>query len=138
MDPSRKRKLRLWIALGLAVLLAGALAYTSFSAGRAQLLPSEALASPEHRERPFELGGTVKDGSVRRQGERLSFVIKDPRGPAAIPVTYTGAVPDPFREGREVLVDGRLKGRTFVGEPGTMTTKCPSKFTKAGEGDRSS
>jgi cytochrome c-type biogenesis protein CcmE len=130
VDPSRKRRIRLVVALSAAVLLAGALVWTSFSAGRAQLLPSEALARADVRDEAFELGGTVKEGSVRREGDRMSFVIKDPNGSAQIPVRYTGTVPDPFREGREVLVDGRLRGSTFVGEPGTMTTKCPSKFTK--------
>lgn len=132
MDPSRKRTIRLVVALSAAVLLAGALIWTSFDAGRDQLLPSEALAR-DRGDDPFELGGTVVPGSLKRDGERLEFAIKDPNGPARIPVEYSGPVPDPFREGREVLVDGRLEEGVFKGEPGTMTTKCPSKFTKDGE-----
>jgi cytochrome c-type biogenesis protein CcmE len=50
-----------------------------------------------------------------------------PNGSAQIPVVYSGTVPDPFREGREVLVKGELEGEQFVGND--MTTKCPSKFT---------
>jgi len=126
VDPSRKRKIRLVVALSAAVLLATALVWVSFDTGRSQLLPSEALA--QKPEGAFELGGTVVEGSVRETDEEMRFAIKDPNGPAQIPVSYTGSVPDPFREGREVLVDGELKGGTFVGEPNTMTTKCPSKF----------
>ena len=126
MDPARKRKIRLVVALSAAVLLAGALVWASFSTGTSQLLPSEALAqTPDGR---FELGGTVVRGSVKESGDELRFAIQDPNGSARIPVEYAGAVPDPFREGREVLVDGRLEGGRFVGEPNTMTTKCPSKF----------
>ena len=47
-----------------------------------------------------------------------------------MPVTYTGVVPDPFREGREVIVSGELKNGTFVAERDSLVTKCPSKFTK--------
>jgi cytochrome c-type biogenesis protein CcmE len=47
-----------------------------------------------------------------------------------VPVSYTGTVPDPFRDGREVIVQGRLRDGTFVGERDSLVTKCPSKFTK--------
>ena len=125
MDPSRKRKIRLVVALSASVLLATALVVVSFSAGTIQLLPSEALArKPDDR---FELGGTVVDGSLQEQGDQLEFAIKDPNGSAQIPVVYSGTVPDPFREGREVLVKGQLENGRFVGND--MTTKCPSKFT---------
>jgi cytochrome c-type biogenesis protein CcmE len=125
VDPSRKRKIRLVVALSAAVLLATALVVVSFSAGTSQLLPSEALAQkPDDR---FELGGTVVDGSLEERGDRLEFEIQDPNGSAQIPVVYSGAVPDPFREGREVLVKGELEEGQFVGND--MTTKCPSKFT---------
>jgi len=125
VDPSRKRKIRLVVALSAAVLLATALLVVSFSAGTSQLLPSEALAQKPDDE--FELGGTVVDGSLREEGDRLEFAIKDPNGNAQMPVVYSGTVPDPFREGREVLVTGELEGGRFVGND--MTTKCPSKFT---------
>ena len=45
-------------------------------------------------------------------------------------VRYEGVVPDPFREGREVIVSGELQGGTFVAERDSLITKCPSKFTK--------
>ena len=47
-----------------------------------------------------------------------------------MPVVYEGVVPDPFREGREVIVSGELKNGTFVAERDSLVTKCPSKFTK--------
>ena len=46
-----------------------------------------------------------------------------------MPVRYTGAVPDPFRDGREVIVTVRKQGDVFVGEQDSLVTKCPSKFT---------
>ena len=69
-------------------------------------------------------------GSVERGGEELRFRIRDRDGDYSVPVSYTGAVPDPFRDGREVIVSGELKRGTFVAERDSLVTKCPSKFTK--------
>jgi cytochrome c-type biogenesis protein CcmE len=129
MDPRRKRKLRLFVALGAAVLLAGALVYTSFSASTQASTPSELLASAEPG-RSYELTGKVVDDSIEKDGDRMTFRIRDRDGRESLPVTYAGVVPDPFREGREVIVSGELKGGTFVAERDSLITKCPSKFTK--------
>jgi cytochrome c-type biogenesis protein CcmE len=125
MDPSRKRKIRLAVALGAAVCLAAALLYTSFSAS------SEAAKPSELREgRSYEVTGKVVRGSISQSGDELRFRIRDRDGTRSVPVTYTGSVPDPFREGREVIVSGELKQGTFVAERDSLVTKCPSKFTK--------
>ena len=126
MDPSRKRKIRLVVALGAAVLLAGGLMFTSFTADTPATTPSQLLAKKGSGD--YKLTGKVVDGSVERRGESLSFAIRDRSGSASLPVTYTGVVPDPFREGREVVVDGKLQGGTFVAERDSLVTKCPSKF----------
>jgi cytochrome c-type biogenesis protein CcmE len=125
MDPSRKRKIRLVVALGAAVCLAAALAYTSFSAS------SEAAQPSELREgRSYDLTGKVVNGSIERRGDELRFEIRDRDGTASVPVAYTGVVPDPFRDGREVIVSGELNNGTFVAERDSLVTKCPSKFTE--------
>ena len=67
---------------------------------------------------------------MRRQGSTLLFRVRDRNGTTAVPVRYTGAVPDPFREGREVIVDVRKQGAVFVGQKDSLVTKCPSKFTE--------
>jgi cytochrome c-type biogenesis protein CcmE len=56
------------------------------------------------------------------------FRVRDRNGSASVPVRYTGAVPDPFREGREVIVTVRKEGAVFVGEKDSLITKCPSKY----------
>ena len=129
MDPSRKRRLRLVIALSVAILLASALVYTSFSASTQASTPSEVVSSAEPG-RSYELTGKVVDGSVKREGERLRFAVRDREGSTSVPVSYEGVVPDPFREGREVIVSGKVEGETFVAERDSLVTKCPSKFTK--------
>ena len=131
MDPSRKRKIRLVVALGTAVLLAAALVYTSFSASTEAKEPSQLLnAAPGNS---YDLTGKVVPGSVTHQGSGLRFRVADRDDPkVTIPVTYTGTVPDPFRGGREIVLTGQVeKDGVFAGEPDTLTTKCPSKFTAA-------
>lgn len=129
MDPNRKRKLRLVVALSAALILAGALIYTSFSASTEASTPSQLKASAEPG-RSYELTGKVVKGSVERGGENLRFAVRDRDGKASVPVVYEGVVPDPFREGREVIVSGELKNGAFVAERDSLVTKCPSKFTK--------
>jgi cytochrome c-type biogenesis protein CcmE len=130
MDPRRKRTIRLVVALGAAVLLAGALVYTSFSASSEATQPS-GLVRDAKPGRNYQLTGKVAHGSVRRQGSVLLFRVRDRQGATSVPVRYTGAVPDPFREGREVIVDVRKQGGVFVGEKDSLVTKCPSKFSKS-------
>lgn len=132
MDPRRKRKIRLISLLSVAVLLAAALVYTSFSAATETRQPSDLLSSAGDG-RSYELTGKVVAGSVRQEGDGLSFRIRDREGEASVPVAYTGAVPDPFREGREVIVTGSMERGTFVAERDSLVTKCPSKFTNEQE-----
>ena len=130
MDPSRKRKIRLVVASTVAVLLAGALVYTSFSASSEAKTPSQ-LAAGANAGQSYELTGKVANGSVRHEGGALFFRVRDRNGGTSVPVRYVGAVPDPFREGREVIVDVRKQGAVFVGEKDSLVTKCPSKFKAA-------
>ena len=130
MDPARKRRIRLVVALTTAVLLAGALVYTSFSASSEAKTPSD-LARSARAGQSYQLTGKVAAGSVHRRGDALLFRVRDRNGRRSVPVSYRGAVPDPFREGREVIVDVRKRGDVFVGERDSLVTKCPSKFTKS-------
>jgi cytochrome c-type biogenesis protein CcmE len=127
MDPARKRTVRLVVALGAAVLLAGALVYTSFSASSEARTPSQ-LATGAQPGRTYQLTGKVVAG-YERQGTVTNFRVRDRAGNASVPVRYEGVLPDPFRAGREVIVDVRKEGGVFVGEKDSLVTKCPSKFT---------
>ena len=133
MDPDRKRKIRLGVALGAAVLLAAALVYTSFSASTEAKQPSDLLNASSGD--TYDLTGNVVADSVVRGEDGLRFDIEDRDGSASLPVNYTGTVPDPFREGREVIVTGQVEQGTFVAERDSLVTKCPSKFSDEAEED---
>jgi cytochrome c-type biogenesis protein CcmE len=133
MDPARKRQIRLVVALSAAVLLAAGLVYTSFSASTDAKQPSQLLSA--NPDQTYDLTGKVVPGSIERGREELRFRISDRDGSDALPVRYTGTVPDPFRDGREVIVTGKLEEGTFVAEHDTLITKCPSKFSEEAEED---
>jgi cytochrome c-type biogenesis protein CcmE len=135
MNPSRKRTVRLVVALSAAVVLASALIYTSFSAASPALSPSQLLHQAQPG-RSYQLTGTVVNGSVHRQGSELAFSVADRVGGNTIPVAYTGTVPDPFREGREVIVTVQKQGGRYVGERDSLITKCPSKYKSAPAGEK--
>src|SRR3954453_3000793 len=125
MDPARKKKIRLVVALAAALALATALIYTSFSASTEASKPSQLREGHS-----YEVTGKVVDSSVRHSGDELLFRIRDRDGTASGPVRYAGEVPDPFREGREVIVKGELRNGTFDGQRDSLVPKCPSKFPK--------
>jgi cytochrome c-type biogenesis protein CcmE len=127
MDPSRKRKVRFVVALSVAVLLSGALVYTSFSASSEARTPSQLLTNAAPG-KVYKLTGKVEPGYTRK-GTTTYFRVRDRSGSRSVPVSYEGALPDPFREGREVIVSVRKQGGRFVGEHGSLITKCPSKFS---------
>jgi cytochrome c-type biogenesis protein CcmE len=135
MNPGRKRRIRLVVALTAAVLLASALVYTSFSAGSDERTAGQLLDAAVAG-RTYTLAGTVAQGSVRHEGDALVFRVLDPHRPVSLRVRYTGLVPDPFREGRGVTVKVHREGGAFVGEKDTMVTKCPSKFQVAPPGQQ--
>jgi cytochrome c-type biogenesis protein CcmE len=129
MDPARKRTVRLVVALTCALLLAVALVYTSFSASSEARQPSQLASAAAGK--TYQLTGTVAKGTWRHHGTLHTFRVEDRKGGASVPVRYRGSVPDPFREGREIVVDVRKEGSVFVGQPDSLVTKCPSKFTAA-------
>ena len=114
-------------ALTAAVLLAAVLVWTSFTASSQAVTPSTLVRTGEDG-RSYQLTGRVLPG-YERAGGVLVFRVRDRSGSASIPVRYRGAVPDPFRAGREIIVTVRRQDGVWVGERDSLVTKCPSKFS---------
>jgi cytochrome c-type biogenesis protein CcmE len=117
------------IALSIAAVLAVFLLYTSIAGGGTpSISPSELGARAENVSLAgLALGpvtGDPHDGGMR-------FRLRDIEGddPTTVEVLYTGSVPDLFRPGRHLVVDGQLRNGVFVATPGSMVTKCPSKYS---------
>ena len=118
---------RLVIALSIAAVLAIFLLYTSIAGGGTPAISPSQLAGHTGT---VQLGGVVVGpvtGNAHAGG--MHFKLRDKKGSATVAVLYKGSYPDPFRVGRELYIDGRVRGGTFVATPGSMVTKCPSKYS---------
>ena len=124
------------IALLVAAVLAVFLLYTSIAGGNPSIAPSE-LAG---RNGKVQLAGLVV-GPVKgdAHADGLRFKLRDIGGGSttSVPIRYSGSVPDLFKPGRHIVLDGRLRNSTFVAEPGSMITKCPSKYVPKKSGETS-
>ena len=117
---------RLLIALSVAAVLAIFLLYVSIKGdGIPRIEPSEVAG----RSGEVALVGVVAGApNGDPHGAGLRFRMRDVDGPQSVPVVYRGSVPDLFRVGRSVHLTGKLRNGVFVGKPGTLLTKCPSKY----------
>lgn len=73
--------------------------------------PSQIAGHPPRPGERFRLGGLVEEGSVVRESGTVRFTVTD--GGASVPVTFSGLLPDLFREGQGVIATGSLDGDTF-------------------------
>jgi cytochrome c-type biogenesis protein CcmE len=123
---------RLVIAVSVAAVLAVFLLYTSLAGGGTPSVSPSELAA---RTGEVSLAGRVVGTPTGDpHGAGLRFVLEDIDGAnkQRVTVLYKGSVPDLFRPGRDVVVTGIQRAdRTFVATPGSMITKCPSKYQAA-------
>lgn len=93
---------------------------------------SEAQSAEVRAQPSVRMSGNVVTGTVDRIPEQqfVSFAITDSLGVTAM-VSYTGPIPDIFRDGVEVVVEGRFENGVF--EASNLLAKCPSKYEKTGE-----
>lgn len=74
--------------------------------------PSQVVAAPPPPSEVFRIGGLVEDGTlIRGEGEAIRFSVTD--GGASVPVSYTGILPDLFREGEGMVGTGSFIDGTF-------------------------
>jgi cytochrome c-type biogenesis protein CcmE len=118
---------RLLIALSVAAVLAIFLLYISVAGDSTPSIEPSQLSG---RTDEVALVGIVtgRPGGDAH-GAGLRFRMRDVDGQKSVPVVYRGSVPDLFRTGRSVRLEGQLRNGVFVGKPDTLLTKCPSKYT---------
>ena len=124
---SRRRNTpRLAVAVLLAAILSVFLLYTSIAGGGTPALQPSELAG--HAGTVNLAGKVIGPVTGDARGAGLSFRLGDVEGGDAVAVRYVGAVPDLFEPGRHVFIRGKLVQGTFVAEPDTLMTKCPSRY----------
>ena len=117
MNPIRKRRLLLVLVLLVAAAVATTLVAVALQRNVAYLYtPSEVLKGEAGEHARFRLGGMVQAGSFARAPGSMEahFAVDD--GDATLPVTYTGILPDLFREKQAVIATGRMQGGVFVAD----------------------
>lgn len=107
---TRKQQRLLVVAGGMALLgVAAALVLSAFQDNLVFFYsPSEVVARDVAPDRPFRLGGLVEEASVVQAGVTTTFRVTDRAH--AVAVTFTGLLPDLFREGQGVVAEGRING----------------------------
>ncbi len=109
----RHRKLGIAAVLVLAAAGVVALVLNAFQSNLVFFYtPSQVTANEAPVARTFRIGGMVQEGSVKRVGTQVSFVVTDTA--KTVPVTFTGILPDLFKEGKGVVAQGQLKDGVFV------------------------
>jgi cytochrome c-type biogenesis protein CcmE len=74
--------------------------------------PTQVASKEAPTQRVFRIGGLVQEGSVKREGVQVSFVITDTA--KTVPVRYEGILPDLFKEGKGVVAQGKMQGEVFL------------------------
>jgi cytochrome c-type biogenesis protein CcmE len=122
-----KSHVRLVVALSVAALLAVFLLYSSVAGNATPSLDPSQLAG--HHGVVTLAGMVVGPTRGNAHDTPLHFRLRDISGRGAtVPVSYRGEVPDLFKVGRHVLLRGRLQAGTFVAQPDSLVTKCPSRY----------
>jgi len=130
-----------WVYLAAVLLVGAGVGYLLFS-GLSQnsvyfLNVSEALAMPVDKLAQARLFGTVSENDIDRDPSALgvAFYVQDKDNPQqTIRVRYKGAVPDTFKAGVEVILEGTFAADTREFAATTLLTKCPSKYEKNDKG----
>ena len=128
---ARRRRSRLTLVAVAGVTLAAALGLTLFAL-QDQIVffksPSDIAAAPLAPGERVRIGGLVKEGSVEREGQVTTFLVTDTA--ADVAVTHTGILPDLFREGQGVVIDGALRADgAFVAD--TVLAKHDENYVPA-------
>ena len=134
--PRRKNKSLAPILIVVAVVLIGAgVVGTSTSGGAGMYnysLEQLQTAGPAAQNRDIKVSGKVAKGSVRGEptSKSFRFDLEDGKG-HKLTIAYDRLLPDPFEEGRDAIVQGRLEDGTLMAS--NLTVKCPSRYADGGK-----
>jgi cytochrome c-type biogenesis protein CcmE len=125
-----KNHIRLVFVVAIAALLGTFAVYTALIGDTTPLVGVAEAAAGKHKGESVRITGKV----VSHTGDAgtpagMVIVLEDNESAQRLQVHYRGSVPDAFRDGRRIVVDGRLDGQTFAAVKDTLVTKCPSKYT---------
>jgi cytochrome c-type biogenesis protein CcmE len=120
---------RLVIALSVAAVLAIFVVYTALAGnGVADLTPSSVSGHTGEVMLVGKVVGKPQGNANERVGLHFRLRDIDRATPARVPVVYHGSVPDLFKTGGDIIIEGTLTSGVFVAKPGSLVTKCPDHY----------
>jgi cytochrome c-type biogenesis protein CcmE len=105
-----RHKRFMWVVVGLGVIgVAVTLVLRAFNSNMVFFFtPTQVAQNEAPKDRTFRIGGLVTAGSVKRQTDGLTVNFEVTDTAKTIPVTYTGILPDLFKEGKGVVAQGKI------------------------------
>jgi cytochrome c-type biogenesis protein CcmE len=125
-----KKTIRVGISAAVIAGCLGLLLFQTVSeSAQYYKMVDEVMVSPDQwYGKPLNLHGFVVDDSIERRRDSLDIRFRIRNGSHTVLATYTGTVPDTFKDGSEVVLTGQLTPAGFAVEPGGIMAKCPSKY----------
>jgi cytochrome c-type biogenesis protein CcmE len=135
--PMRGSSVRLIVALIVASTLGAALVYSTVLGGTVDVVQVQQLLAKKASGGDVRLNGTVvshEGDAASASGLRIQLAdnkaySENPATARKISIVYHGSVPSAFRDGRAILIDGKVQGAAFTARDDTLSTKCPSKYS---------
>jgi cytochrome c-type biogenesis protein CcmE len=126
----RSKSLKVAATATVFVLALSGLLYTTLSEGTEYFMNvDEVLAQPDTWQgKKVNLRGYVVEKSILKRPDSLDYRFHVQNNGKVVPVSYTGVVPDTFKDGAEVVLKGRLSSQGFHVDPNGVIAKCPSKY----------
>lgn len=129
------KSIKIAVTAGILVLALGGLFYTTLSEGTEYYKHvDEVMANPSAWQgKRLQLHGYVVDNSILRKPDTLDYRFQIQNNGKVVQASYTGVVPDTFKDGSEVVLKGRLGANDrFVVDANGVMAKCPSKYQAGG------
>ena len=125
----KPKTIKIAVTAAIFVLALSGLMYSSLSEGTAFYKNvDEVIGQDAWHGKQLNLHGYVVEKSILRKRDSLEYRFDVQNNGKVVPVSYTGVVPDTFKDGAEVLLKGRLTPHGFVVDPNGVVAKCPSKY----------
>ena len=125
-----KRILRVGLTTAVLVLAFGGLLWSTLRDGTEYYKHVEEVSAQPDAwyGKRLQLHGFVVPDSIMRKRDSLEYRFRVQSKGAVLPATYTGIVPDTFKDEAEVVLKGSLTSKGFAVEPNGVMAKCPSKY----------
>ena len=129
----RAKSIKIAATSAVIVLALSGLMYTTLSEGTEYYKHvDEVMADPEAwYGKKLQLHGYVVDGSIQKRPNSLDYRFDIQSNGKVVRATYTGVVPDTFKDSSEVVIKGELSDGGFAVSPNGVMAKCPSKYEPA-------